>query len=182
MLTLPAAIWNERMKAMMRRACTIAEVVGDPSWCKEGIHFTFALEPEAAAISFFEPNSGVVLAPGAHASRLPCSAHSSDTNAPADRAFMVVDAGGGTIDITGAPLVRWRGGSFNLHAWLVQCSRRPRTCLCSFTNPVVARLVFCAQGCPRAPDASASPRLAAILSTSAFGSGCTEFASPIWCA
>ncbi len=55
------------MKAMMRRACTIAGVVSDPAWCKEGIHFTFALEPEAAAISLFEPFSGVSISSGVHA-------------------------------------------------------------------------------------------------------------------
>lgn len=69
------------MKAMMKAACQAAGIIND--WSLEGQHWLFALEPEVAAISLFDPSLNI-----------------GNWKMEQGKSFMVVDAGGGTIDIT----------------------------------------------------------------------------------
>ena len=73
-LTIPA-IWNEADKHLMREAAVEAEIVDEISSEK----LILALEPEAAALAFVETNNEKL---------------------PNDSRFMIVDAGGGTVDLT----------------------------------------------------------------------------------
>jgi hypothetical protein len=76
-LTVPA-IWEDRMKLIMRIAATRAGIIHENL---KGDYFRFAFEPEAAAICLVtNTDQKKTLKPG--------------------QTFIVVDAGGGTIDIT----------------------------------------------------------------------------------
>lgn len=72
MITVPA-IWTEKMKSEMLEACKISGMQ------KKNHKVSFIFEPEAAAVKLLGENGGSV---------------------EEDENFMVIDAGGGTIDIT----------------------------------------------------------------------------------
>ncbi|UCM88813.1 Hsp70 family protein [Streptomyces marincola] len=84
-VTVPA-IWGEAERALMRAAAEAAGLPGDQE------RLLLVQEPEAAAI-YCALYTGALLAPGRPEGRLDVDA------APGSR-FMVVDCGGGTVDIT----------------------------------------------------------------------------------
>lgn len=70
------AIWNEKAKALMRQAIVEAGIINED----DPVHrLTLVSEPEAAALY--------------------CEKHSASWDMKQGNQFMVVDAGGGTVDL-----------------------------------------------------------------------------------
>lgn len=84
-VTIPA-IWGDAERSLMRKAATAAGLPGDRE------RLLLVQEPEAAAVHC-ALYTGHLLAPGRPESRL-------DVEAEPGSRFMVVDCGGGTVDIT----------------------------------------------------------------------------------
>ncbi|MFB8027342.1 MULTISPECIES: Hsp70 family protein [unclassified Streptomyces] len=84
-VTIPA-IWGDAERSLMRKAATAAGLPGDRE------RLLLVQEPEAAAVHC-ALYTGHLLAPGHPESRL-------DVDAQPGSRFMVVDCGGGTVDIT----------------------------------------------------------------------------------